>query len=71
MRTVRVEKDLWDRFLARTKTRERTGSAVLRGAIYLYLDDDDNAAAMEAAADEWDTTPLPGRPVGVSEDEAE
>ncbi len=70
MRTVRVEKELWDRFLERAKTRERTASEVLRGAIYLYLADDEDAGALEEAADKWDTTPPPGRPADVSEDEA-
>lgn len=63
MRTVRVDGPLWTKFIDRVRSRGQNGSAILRAAIYLYCEDDDNSAALEEAVAFYGTLPVyPGRP---------
>ena len=64
MHTFKMDAQFWDAFLAKATSRGRTGAAILRAAVHLYLDEaEDNATPLDDATDHYETNMEPGRPI--------
>lgn len=60
--TFKLDNEPWQRFLDKTKQRNRSASEIINAAIFLYIDDEEptNADELDKAADVYETAGKPG-----------
>jgi hypothetical protein len=64
MHTFKMDDKPWQEFLKKATGRQRSGAAILRACIHLYLDEGDaNADALDQACVEYETIVEAGRPI--------